>query len=138
MSGIAITHESNVEDLLATMRAASVEIRPALERALAEQAIEYNQDLRGVGPGLGVTPFATGRLLTSGNIEQHGLNLEFVNEAQAPGGQPYAEWARKAGEPIGGYKRDSGEAFARRFGPELEEAWSKLMIAALEGALVGR
>lgn len=133
MAGIAIDITSNAREIVERLERARLELRPALENALAEQAIAFNQDLRGPGPGQGLTPFDTGRLLTSGNTVQTGLNLTFENEAQEEGRAPYASWAHKAGQPVGDYAATSGKAFDKRLGPDLIEAWDKISAAALSG-----
>ena len=127
MAGITIDIRSNVSDLLARLRAASASVRRELEEALAEQAIAYAQDLRGSGPGVGITPFDTGRLLMGMNLVQRGLGLVAENLTE------YAEWARKAGRAVGGYDRDSGAAFRVRFGAELLARWEGITTRALEG-----
>ena len=129
MGGITIRIESSgLTELIDQLRAAEGDLRERLEDALAEKAIEYNQDLRGAGPGAGLTPFRTGRLLTSGNIEQNGLNIEFTNTATDPDtGASYAEWAHKSGESTGGYARSSELAFERRLGDELPLVWDAIV-----------
>lgn len=118
MSGITIKiNTSGLGELIERMETIGDELREAMEDILAEQAIEFNQDLRGGGPGQGITPFKTGRLLTSGDIEQDGLNLAFVNDAD------YASDVHKSGGNDGDYERESGEAFNKRFGDELIELW---------------
>ena len=127
MAGITIDIRSNVSDLLARLRAASASVRQELEDALAEQAIAYAQDLRGSGPGAGLTPFDTGRLLMGMNLVQRGLGLVAENLTE------YAEWAHRSGVTTGGYQRDSGAAFRVRFGAELLARWEGITTRALEG-----
>lgn len=129
MGGITITIESDLSDLLARLEEAEGALREELEDALGERAILFDQDLRGAGPGLGLTPFDTGRLLMSGTVVQDGIEIEFRNQTE------YAEWARPSGAPIGQYKQDSGDAFRRRFEEELIPIWEGLAERALEGDL---
>lgn len=133
MAGISIVHKSNVSGLVNRLRAAGGKLRQDLEAALAEQALAYSQDLRGPRGGQGITPFDTGRLLTSGNTVQTGLNLTFENDAQEEGRAPYASWAHHAGQPVGDYAAESGKAFDARFGQELLDAWDDAAKGRMEG-----
>jgi hypothetical protein len=134
VAGLTVDVEaSGLTELIAQYKDAAANVRAAMEEALAEQAIAYNQDLRGAGPGSGVTPFDTGRLLMSGNIAQQSINLTFTNDARDPDtGVFYAGYAHQSGDPRradpsgtfgGGYATDTADAFAKRFGAELLEAW---------------
>lgn len=128
MAGIDIQIDTQgLQDLIRQLDEAAGALEQELQDALAEKSIEYELDLRGSGPGGGLTPFDTGRLLTSGNVTIDGLGLEFVNLA------PYAEWAHFSGAPTGGYADDSAQAFAVRFGQELPIEWEDIITRALQG-----
>ncbi len=129
MGGITITIESDLSDLLQRLEEAEGALREELEDALGERAILYDQDLRGAGPGLGLTPFDTGRLLMGGTVVQDGIQLEFTNQTE------YAEWARPSGAPIGEYAEASGRAFRQRFEDELIPIWEEITERAMEGDL---
>lgn len=128
MAGINIQiRTEGLQDLIRQLDEAVGDLEQKLQDALAEKSIEYEQDLRGTGPGGGLTPFDTGRLLTSGNVTIDGLGLEFHNQA------PYAEWAHFSGAPTGGYAADSADAFAVRLGQELPVEWERITREALGG-----
>lgn len=138
MAGIDIDIRSNVADVLRALESSAAVLRERLERELGEVAVEYQQDLRGPGPGLGLTPFRTGNLLLSGNVIQRGLDLTFLNDVKDPRtGAEYAEWAHFSGRPTGDYAAQTAADFRQRFGEELPQRWAAVALDAARGVLGG-
>jgi len=125
MSSITVT--SNSDELMRSLEVLDEEF----VEVLAEQTVEFELDLRGNGPGEGLTPFLTGRLLTSGETFQDGLRLVFENDAAEPGKESYAEFAHHSGDPTGGYATGAERAFNQRFNVELRAKWDDLAGKAL-------
>ena len=106
---------TGLDDLMSDISNLPSELQEVLEDTIAQQAIAFNEDLRGSGPGEGITPFASGNLLLSGNLDHDGRSVVFTNDAD------YASYAHRAGGSTGDYDLESGEAFRTRFDSELTE-----------------
>lgn len=144
MAGVEV--KSNAAEVAAELDFNARSVRGSIETEVAEAAIRFQEDLRGPAPGAGLTPFRTGNLQTTGRADLDGMRFSYVNDARpySPssatqgdrikinrGRESYASYAHFSGEPSGQFERDAGEAFAKHFGPELEERAERMLLELL-------
>lgn len=94
----------------------SGDVEDVVVDAMARRAEEMQDRLRGAGPGGGITPFDTGRLLTSAEVDVRADGVIFTNDAAELGRESYAEFAHFSGDETGGYARDAEALFLELFG----------------------
>lgn len=150
--------ESNASAVAADLRAAAQRTVDVLAAEVAEVQAAFLEELRGPQAALGsrpsppdpddpgfrgVTPFATGNLLLSGNTRLDRLRFTFVNDAPQRrirggkveidhGGESYASYAHRRGGAKGDYKRDAEALFNRNFGEDLESRAEAALMAVLD------
>jgi hypothetical protein len=144
MADVKVT--SNASAVAADLRTAATRILDTLAAEVAEASALFREDLRGPSPGAGVTPFRTGNLQSSGREVLDGVRFSYINDARpySPsnaeqgdrvsikrGAESYAGFAHFAGAPEGQFADDAAQAFAERFGKELEDRAERALLGLM-------
>jgi len=104
----------------------------AIHVVLAHQAEGFMDEIRGPYPGAGPTPFDTGRLLASGQIDVTEVSVVFENDASELGKESYASYAHHSGDAVGQYDDDSERLFQKYFGEDAAIALGEVTAGLLD------
>ncbi len=118
----------------AMQRAIAGGLDAVLADLMAQRAEDMQDALRGAGPGGGITPYDTGRLLTTADLDVTEHTVIFENDAAELGRESYAGFAHFSGDDVGGYARDVAALFRFTFGQpfadELERVTAEMLDAS--------
>lgn len=123
-----------ISEFIAELRQqAGSDIDAIVAEEIAESAEEFMDALRGPSPGQGPTPYDTGRLLTSGDVDVTPSTVEFSNDAAELGRESYASFAHHSGDEVGGYARDAKALFGLHMDERLRERLERRTEEVLRG-----